>query len=104
MTFLLLIAGVLLVVLFSIIGIATYTWFDEDGRKPIVQKYSDMVRIEKRPERHSDTYYIQGRVLGVWIDYKQEFTDSAAKKSVQELLDIRKRMKNKSEVVEEYKI
>lgn len=104
MTFLLCVAFAMLVFLIFIIGFGAYSWFDKDGREPLVERYSDAVRIQKRHEPQGDCYWIQGRVLGIWIDYEYKFLETGAKEEAQRLLDMRKRMKNKSEVVEEYKL
>lgn len=104
MTFLLWVGALMFGVLIIIIGVAAYTWFDEDLREPIAERYSDAVRIQKRHEREGDCYWIQGRVFGIWIDYTYKYSETGAKEEAQRLLNIRKRMKNKSEVVEEYKL
>ena len=104
MTFLLCVAFAMLGVLIFIIGFGAYSWFDNDLREPIVERCSDAVRIQKRYEPHGDCYWIQGRVFGIWMDYTYKYIETGAKEEAQRLLDMRKRMKNKSEVVEEYKI
>lgn len=104
MTFLLWVAGFGIGVLIVMSMIAFYAWFDDEGREPIVEKYAGAVRIEKRAEREGTFYCIQGHVLGFWIDYKHMVTDGSAKEEAESLLALRKRLKTKSEIVEEYKL
>lgn len=104
MTFLLWLAGFGIGVLIFMIILAFLAWFDEDGRYPVVEQYCDAVRIEKRAERKGNFYWVQGRVLGFWVDYKSSPVDSLAKEQAEKLLAIRKRLKTKGEIVEEYKL
>lgn len=104
MTFLLWLAGFGIGVLIFMAILAFYAWFDDDGRYPIVESYCDSVRIQLRSERRGNMYWVQGRVFGFWVDYSDSIADSYAKDKAEQLIALRKRLKNKEETVEEYKL
>lgn len=94
----------LLFLVFASMCGASYLVFDVALRQFLVEKFADKIRTVKRYYGYHVRYWAQGRVFGIWIDYRYSIHESQSQTDIEALKRSIENRKKPQEIIKEYDV